>query len=300
LTLAIQENAVARVEAGGIENLAAIVLRGDDPNAPEWHHGVLGIVCSRLVERYGVPAFLFGFDKKSGRWKGSGRAPSHVEGVDLYEILKACEPYLDRFGGHAAAAGATMKEVSDEEFAEFACAFADAAAGQMTPEERIPTVFASLDQVRFDDLTPSAYGMLKRFAPFGHGNERIQMIARDVTVTSARVVGEKKVTVRLALEQGGTKFTGISFGLLEQRPEVVQLQTPFVADVVFSFEENTWNGEVSLQLKVRDLQPRSGQPLQDAAAASQRDRGHSSYKPAVAGPDGSAGSPYSPRRLFAS
>src|SRR5690606_28502055 len=141
-----------------LDELYGIVLF-DDGNLPcTWHHGVIGIVASKVVESYGRAAFLFAKDEKSGKWKGSGRAPSKIDSVNLYDALLACEEHLLKFGGHAAAAGATLKAKDRADLERFAAAFNEAMRAQMRPEDRTPTLHADLE-VRIDDLTADLWSM---------------------------------------------------------------------------------------------------------------------------------------------
>lgn len=250
---AIQDEVVERLEKRELEDIYGLVLfGGEGDEGVEWHHGVLGIVAGRIVEQFGRPALLFARDPKTGKWKGSGRA-NEVGCVHLYEVLEECDEFIERFGGHAGAAGATLP--SDVDQAAFADAFNAAMAKRMAPEDRYPMEVADAE-TSLAELDASVHSLLAMFAPFGHENEPIQMIARDVELLQARVVGKDGRHLKLRVRQGHACFDAIAFGLAERYPEVAQASLPISVDLLFELSENTWKGRTTLQLKVNDLKLR--------------------------------------------
>jgi single-stranded-DNA-specific exonuclease len=205
----------------------------------DWHEGVIGIVASRLVERYRRPVVLIaGTDDL---WKGSGRS---VPTFDLHGALSACSDHLTRWGGHRAAAGLSIEASEVEEFAR---AFAEHADAVLSDEELAPV--AHVDAVVSGDrLTLSLCEELQKLAPFGLGNPGVMLVLPSAEVAELATVGDGKhlrFRVRDGARGGGT---AIAFGQGGQLDRLSQLNR---WDVVFRLQENRWNGTVSPQLVVR-------------------------------------------------
>ena len=205
----------------------------------DWHEGVIGIVASRLVERYRRPVVLIaGTDDL---WKGSGRS---VPAFDLHGALSACSDHLTRWGGHRAAAGLS---IAPSEVEEFARAFAEHADAVLSDDELAPV--AHVDAVVSGDrLTLSLCEELKQLAPFGLGNPGVTLVLPSAEVAELATVGDGKhlrFRVRDGARGGGT---AIAFG---QGGQLDRLRPLGRWDVVFRLQENRWNGTVSPQLVVR-------------------------------------------------
>jgi single-stranded-DNA-specific exonuclease len=205
----------------------------------DWHEGVIGIVASRLVERYRRPVVLIaGSDEL---WKGSGRS---VPAFDLHGALSACSDHLARWGGHRAAAGLSIEASEVEEFAR---AFAEHADAVLSDDELMPV--AHVDAVVSGDrLTLALCEELKQLAPFGLGNPGVTLVLPSAEVGELVTVGDGKhlrFRVRDGARGGGT---AIAFGQGAQLDRLRQLGR---WDVVFRLQENRWNGTVSPQLVVR-------------------------------------------------
>src|SRR5438067_1314604 len=213
----------------------AYVLWGED-----WHEGVIGIVASRLVERYHRPVVLIaGTD---GRWKGSGRS---IPAFDLHGALGACAGLLGRWGGHRAAAGLSIAE---ENVDAFAAAFAEQAAAVLA-EEDLEAV-TSIDAVvaRKADLSLDLCAELRRLAPFGLGNPAPVLLAPGCGLAEVATVGDGK-HLRFRVRRGGRDAgSAIAFG---QGSRLEVLRPDVLYDVAFRLEENHWNGTVAPQLVVR-------------------------------------------------
>ncbi len=205
----------------------------------DWHEGVIGIVASRLVERYRRPVVLIaGTDEL---WKGSGRS---VPSFDLHGALSACSDHLARWGGHRAAAGLSIEASNVEEFAR---AFAEHADAVLSDDELAPV--AHVDAVISGDrLTLALCEELKQLAPFGLGNPGVTLVLPNAEVADLATVGDGKhlrFRVRDGRRGGGT---AIAFGQGGQLDRLRQLGR---WDIVFRLQENRWNGTVSPQLVVR-------------------------------------------------
>ncbi len=205
-----------------------------------WHKGVVGIVASRLIETYFRPTVVL---TKSGE-VAAGSARS-VPGFNLYEAIHACREHLIGYGGHFAAAGMTLLP---ENVVAFSNKFEEVVSATITPEQLIPEVVIDAE-VAFTDLKPSFYNILKQMEPYGPDNMRPLFIARGVMDSGfSKVVKEQHI--RFVVKQENAIFTGIGFNMAEKF-ELLLSKKPL--DIVFTLEENEWNGETNLQLKVCDL-----------------------------------------------
>ena len=206
----------------------------------DWHQGVIGIVASRLVERFSRPVVMIaGAD---GEWKGSGRS---VPAFDLHAALAACSTLLERFGGHRAAAGLSIRPENVEAFAE---AFAEHAGTVLADEELRPVVRVDA-VVRGNELTLDLCEELERLAPFGLGNPGVTLLAPACELAELGAVGDGK-HLRLAVIADGVRSGAIAFG---QGALLDRFRTPGRRDVAFRLGANRWNGTVSPQLVVRRI-----------------------------------------------
>jgi len=205
----------------------------------DWHEGVIGIVASRLAERYGRPVVLIaGTD---GLWKGSGRAGGSF---DLHGALAACEVHLERFGGHRAAAGLTIRAENVEAFAAAFGAHADAV---LSDDELVPRV--SVDAiVAGAELGLPLCEELARLAPFGLGNPGVTLLVDGCELGELSTVGEGKHLRFRVRQRGRDAGSAIAFGFGAQ---LDRLRRPALVDVAFRLQANHWNGTVSPQLVVR-------------------------------------------------
>jgi single-stranded-DNA-specific exonuclease len=204
-----------------------------------WHEGVIGIVASRLVERYHRPVVLIaGTD---GDWKGSGRS---IPTFDLHAGLAACAGNLERFGGHRAAAGLSIRPEAVDGLAEAFAAYADehlavADLRAVTPIDAI---------VPGSALTLDLCAELRRLAPFGLGNPGVNLLVAGCELTELSTVGEGK-HLRFRVTDGGRPAgSAIAFGLGSQLDRFRRIGRH---DIAFRLQENTWNGTTSPQLVVR-------------------------------------------------
>ncbi len=234
----ILREAVARVESWPDERRAR---RGYVVWDEGWHEGVIGIVASRLVERYQRPVVLVAPSTQG--WKGSGRS---IAEFDLHGGLAACVEHLDGFGGHRAAAGLTIAEEQLEHFAESFARHADAELADVELQP-VTTVDAI---VPASALTLDLAQELDRLAPFGLGNPEPTLLVASVEAATASTVGDGK-HLRFRVRQHGTDGgSAIAFGLGRQLDRV---QQPTRFDLAFRLKENRWNGTIAPQLVVRRL-----------------------------------------------
>jgi single-stranded-DNA-specific exonuclease len=213
----------------------AYVVWGED-----WHEGVIGIVASRLVERYNRPVVLIaGAD---GLWKGSGRS---IAAFDLHAALGSCSGFLERFGGHRAAAGLSIRPELIEPFAD---AFGARAEMTLPQEELTPTTIVDAVLARGARLTLDLCQELGRLAPFGLGNPDVTLLAPGCELGDLATVGDGK-HLRFRVHRGGHDAGGaIAFG---QGTKLARYRHQGRYDVAFRLQENHWNGTVAPQLVVR-------------------------------------------------
>ena len=209
-----------------------------------WHKGVVGIVASRLIETYYRPTIIL---TRSGEYAaGSARS---VAGFNLYEAVHACRKYLLGYGGHFAAAGMTL---AIDQIENFKNAFEEVVASSITPEQLIPEIVINAE-IQFADITEKFYNIIKQMEPFGPDNMKPVFIARNVKDAGfSKVV--KDLHLRVVVKQGDKILSGIGFNLAEK---MIHLQHNQSVDLVFTIDENEWQGNTSLQLKVIDLLPAS-------------------------------------------
>jgi single-stranded-DNA-specific exonuclease len=206
-----------------------------------WHPGVIGIVASRVVERYARPAMLVAFDGEVG--KGSGRS---ISGFDLHAALAACAPHLVRYGGHRMAAGVTVARGQLEAFRE---AFNRVARERLAPEDLVPR--RRIDAlVRLDELNLDLERLLRHLEPCGAGNPTPVFGVLGVAVREARPVGSNHL--RLLLEDAAGRIPAIGFDWAD-RVDPAWWQAP--VDVAFQLQQNEWRGDVSLQARIIEVRP---------------------------------------------
>jgi single-stranded-DNA-specific exonuclease len=206
----------------------------------DWHEGVIGIVASRLVERYHRPVVLIaGTDRL---WKGSGRS---IPSFDLHGALGACSQFLERFGGHRAAAGLSIVPEWVEPFAD---AFAAQAEGLLAPDDLVPTTVVDAVLPRGAKLTLDLCQELRQLAPFGLGNPDVTLLAPGCELGDLATVGDGK-HLRFRVHRDGHDAGGaIAFG---QGTKLDRYRREGSYDVAFRLQENHWNGTVAPQLVVR-------------------------------------------------
>ncbi|SFF90762.1 exonuclease RecJ [Salegentibacter agarivorans] len=209
-----------------------------------WHKGVIGIVASRLTETYYRPTLVF--TKSGEKLAASARS---VKGFDVYNALEACKEHIEQFGGHKYAAGLTLEASEYENFkAKFESVVSE------TIDRRLLTPEIAVDaEIDLDEITPKFFRILKQFAPFGPGNMSPVFMTRNLTDTGyGKCVGADEAHLKCKVVQQGKSamFDMIGFGLGEKFETISEKKT-FKA--VYSLDENEWNGNVSIQLKLKDI-----------------------------------------------
>lgn len=206
-----------------------------------WHPGVIGIVASRVVERYARPAILIALEGDTG--KGSGRS---IPGFDLHAAIAECAPHLLRFGGHRMAAGVT---VARDALDAFRAAFNAAARARLAPEDLVPR--RRIDAVvRLDELSFDLERLLRHLEPCGAGNPTPVFGVTGVAVREARPVGANHL--RLLLQDEAGRIPAIGFDWAD-RVDPAWWRAP--VDVAFQLQRNEYRGDVSLQARIVEVRP---------------------------------------------
>ncbi len=238
----VVEQAREMAEAAGMTGpeRRAIVLAH-----PDWHAGVLGIACSRLVDRFHRPTILM--QTRDGECRGSGRS---IDGYSLHAALSRCAGLLSKFGGHDMAAGLHLAQ---DDLGGFTEAFLRDAGERLAPEDLARRV--SVDcEARLEELTPAATAQLEMMAPFGQGNPRPRVLVRAVrTASAAEALGSEGKHLALRLRQGPTLLRTVGWnwgGIRESLPAGVEL------DAVLAPKVSRWNGSVRVEPELVDLRLR--------------------------------------------
>jgi len=225
--------------------LAETVLRPDDRAlvlaADGWHPGVIGIVASRLVERYGRPTFLIGWDGDTGR--GSGRS---IAGFDLHGALRRVGHHLEKYGGHTMAAGLTVRR---DRFEAFRVAFLRVAGELLDPDDLVPEQRVDLE-LPLGLVSEKLEKLFRYLEPCGPGNP-----APVFGVRAARAVGARRVGanhLRFLLDDGSGVLPAIGFQWADAVPEAWLAQP---LDVAFRLERDEWQGRTTLQARVAAMAP---------------------------------------------
>ena len=236
-SMEILEQAVGAVETEvDLDDAYGLVLAKDG-----WHPGVIGIVASRLVERFGRPTILVALEGDEGR--GSGRS---IPGFDLHAALVSCAPHLARFGGHTMAAGLTVRR---ERLDDFRLAFNAAARGALEPDDLIPTQRIDL-LVSLDHLDLRLERMLQALEPCGPGNPAPVFGAAGARARDPRVVGTNHL--RFTLDDGTSRLPAIGFDWADR---VDQGWAAGPVDVAFRLDRDEWQGDATLQARVVHIRP---------------------------------------------
>jgi single-stranded-DNA-specific exonuclease len=210
---------------------------------PDWHKGVIGIVASRLTDHYYRPTIVF--TRSNDMITGSARS---IKDFDVYDAIDACNEFIEHFGGHKYAAGLSVRPDNFEAFCKH---FEEVVASTITEEMMVPEVEIDM-QIDLNQINSKFMRILKQFAPFGPGNMSPVFQTNGVIDTGrARVVGKNHLKLEVVHpETRGFPFPAIAFQQ-GQHYELVKSGMPF--NICYHVEENHWNGNVNLQLNVKDI-----------------------------------------------
>ncbi len=236
----ITEEALQQIEDQKEQNRNTTVVYHED-----WHKGVIGIVASRLTETYYRPTLVF--TKSGDKLAASARS---VRDFDIYNALEACKEHIEQFGGHKYAAGLTLEEENYEAFKQ---AFENEVSRTIDRNLLIPEI--KIDSlIELSDITPKFYRILKQFAPYGPSNMTPVFMSKNLMDTGyGKCVGADKTHLRLTVTQPNSsgQFVCIGFSMGDKF-DLISKGKSFEA--LYSIDENEWKGNISTQLKLRDIQ----------------------------------------------
>jgi len=235
----ITAQAVEMVESDG---LAAPGRHGIVVGSEGWHGGVIGIVASRLVGRFGRPAIVFSFSEASAQ--GSARS---IDGFNMHTALTACGDHIEGFGGHAMAAGLTIDR---RKFDAFSDAFVGYASSHISDEQLTPVL--KIDAVTtLASLSYDTVHNLSKMAPFGRGNAAPVMVVKDCRVlTAPRRIGRSGATISMTLGHEAASLRAVGFGMGDLAEMLVGVNS---VDVAFEPQLNTFRGQTTVQAMLRDV-----------------------------------------------
>ncbi len=234
----------AAVEAAESSPAGPLVLA-----ARGWHQGVVGIVAARLTERFHRPAVLIAVNEE-GIGRGSARS---IPGVNVFEAIARCGNCLEAFGGHAAAAGLTIRE---ERIPEFRMRLAEALSEPLSGPSARPRLLCDAE-VEPVGLLPAMVRELAELGPFGSGNPEPTLVLKNLRVLSAKIVGANHLKLAVTAGRGAVLHAiGFRMGTLESRG----LSISATLDIACAFDIDAWNGTERVQLRLKDV--RAGERVQ--------------------------------------
>lgn len=225
-----------KIQTEGLPSVIVLAGRG-------WNVGVVGIVASKILDRYYRPVIILGIDGESGVCKGSARS---IPGLDMYAALTSCKHLMDHYGGHSAAAGMSL---SVEQLGEFESALNHFAKNILVPEDLIPIVVAD-GEWKVEDLPISVIEEIELLQPFGMANPIPRFIIRNIELQESRKMGRDQQHLRLTMQQANGKIEAVAFG---QGDLADLLTTGTSMDVIGELSINEWNGSRKLQFMLHDL-----------------------------------------------
>lgn len=231
---AIYEEAVQQIEKNHLDANNSIVLGGKG-----WHHGVIGIVSSKVTDKYYKPSILLSFEDNIA--KGSGRS---VPGFDLYEGLAKCEDLLEKYGGHSMAVGLTIKKENLENFKERF----EQIAKEKNIKELVPIIYID-DELKLKDINMDLVKSISILEPFGEANKVPLFLIRNLKIDSIRALSEgRHLKLTLRDENFVINAIGFELGYLAEEYRIGDR-----IDVVGTLEINSFNGFSSIQINMKDI-----------------------------------------------
>lgn len=231
---AIYEEAVQEIDRNHLDEKNSIVLGGKG-----WHHGVIGIVSSKVTDKYYKPSILLSFEDDMA--KGSGRS---VPGFDLYEGLTKCEDLLEKYGGHSMAVGLTLKKENLEKFKERF----EQIAKEKNIKELVPIIYID-DELKLKDINMELVKSLSILEPFGEANKVPLFLIRNLKIDSIRALSEgRHLKLTLRDENFVINAIGFELGYLAEEYRIGDR-----IDVVGTLEINSFNGFSSIQINMKDI-----------------------------------------------
>ncbi len=230
----IMEEAIAIIERDKLYEDSAIVVGSEN-----WHHGVIGIVASKITEMYYKPSILVCFEGNDG--KGSGRS---IEGFDLHNALGRCTDYLLKYGGHEMAIGLTLQK---DKFLEFRNKLNEIAKKEI-PEDAMPVIKVD-SEISAREISINTIKNLELLEPYGEGNSAPVFVYRNIKVDSVRTLSNDK-HLKLNVKDGNAVFDAIAFNMGDRKDNIHMGDK---VDILHYLEVNRYNGLEKIQLNVKDI-----------------------------------------------
>ena len=236
----ITQEALNQIKQRNEEDFPATVVYAKD-----WHKGVVGIVASRVIENYYRPTVVL--TQSGENYVGSVRS---VKGFNVYNALEACKAHMIQFGGHKYAAGLSLKKT---ELTAFKTAFEKQVEATILPEQKTPVITYDL-VLPIEEVNHKLYRIVAQMAPFGPKNMRPVFCSTNcIDSGQSKIVGQDQSHLRLSVQTVNGPLVGIGFGLADHF-EYIKSGAAF--DLLYTLDENEWNGTSSLQLKIKAIRPK--------------------------------------------
>ena len=237
----ITQEALDQIKQRKEENFPASVVFAED-----WHKGVVGIVASRMIENYYRPTVVL--TQSGENYVGSVRS---VKGFNVYNALEACKAHMLQFGGHKYAAGLSLKKA---QLAAFKTAFEEQVDRTILPEQKTPVI--SYDIVLpIEEVNHKLYRIVAQMAPYGPKNMRPVFCSKNCLDSGqSKVVGKDQSHLRLSVQTANGPIVGIGFGMANHFEHI---KSGEAFDLLYTLDENEWNGSSSLQLKIKAIRPKA-------------------------------------------
>ena len=231
------EEALIQIKQEEEESFSSTLVHNDN-----WHPGIIGIVASRLIEKYYRPTIVL--TKQGQYYIGSARS---INGFDIYKALKKCSNFLEQFGGHKYAAGLKLHE---SKLKLFRSEFEKVASKNISEKQKIKTLIYDLE-ISLSDLNFKFFKIIEQMEPFGPNNLKPIFCSRNcVTTSQTRTVGNNNKHLQLFIKSKNEIYKGIAFGRGDLLSKINESKG---FDILYSVEKNTWNGNTELQLIIMDL-----------------------------------------------
>mgnify|MGYP000142066766 FL=1 len=230
----IFEQAIKKLENNNVEELNSIVLAGEN-----WHNGVIGIVASRLTEKYFKPTILICIEGDEG--KGSGRS---IPGIDLHQALVESSQYLKKYGGHEMAVGLSLEKNKIEDFRKH--------FEEILKEKNVKQILPVINidcEITKKDLNKETIEQIKLLEPYGEKNKPPLVVYKNLKITSIRALSEGK-HLKIELKDGNENISAIGFNLGELSEEYLIGDK---VDIVGTLELNSYNGQERIQINLKDI-----------------------------------------------
>ena len=213
--------------------------------AKDWHKGVVGIVASRVIENYYRPTVVL--TQSGENYVGSVRS---VKGFNVYNALEACKAHMIQFGGHKYAAGLSLKKT---QLTAFKTAFEKQVEATILPEQKTPVITYDL-VLPIEEVNHKLYRIVAQMAPFGPKNMRPVFCSTNcIDSGQSKIVGQDQSHLRLSVQTVNGPLVGIGFGLADHFEHI---KSGAAFDLLYTLDENEWNGTSSLQLKIKAIRPK--------------------------------------------